>query len=95
MKKKKIFLSNIFVVDLAIEEVLQNIYCISSAIEYLLMEVLQNIPIYWHSVTLGYNGIFNIIYLKTPALECIFSGTWSCSIVSNTSIKKIMFVFPG
>ena len=60
-----------------VEEVSQNMYCISSVIEYIIMAVSQNIPIYSYSVTLAYNGISIIIYLKTPALECIFSDTWS------------------
>ena len=60
-----------------IEEVLRNMFCISSATEYIIMEVPKNIPIYTYSGTLAYNGISIIIYLKTPALECIFSDTWS------------------
>ena len=49
------------------------------------MEVSQNIPIYTYSVTLGNNGIYILIYLKTPTLECIFRGTWFSSIFINTS----------
>ena len=51
-----------------VEDVLQNMYCISSVIEYIIMAVSQNIPIYSYSVTLAYIGIYIIIYLKTPAL---------------------------
>ena len=65
----------------------QNIYCISSVIEYILIELSQNKPIYWYSVTLAYNGISIIIYLKTPTLECIFSDTCFWSIFSNTRCR--------
>ena len=58
-----------------IEEVPHNMYCSSSFIEYIIMEVSQNITIYTYSVTLAYNGISIITYLKTPALECIFVET--------------------
>ena len=75
-----------------VEEVSQNMYCISSVIEYIIMEVSQNIPIYSYSVTLAYNGISIIIYLKTPALECIFSDTWSWSIFSDTSSSNLQMV---
>ena len=60
-----------------LEEVSQNMYCILSVIEYIIMEVSQNISIYSYSVTLAYNGITIRIYLKTHTLECIFSHTWS------------------
>ena len=63
--------------NLIVEEVSQNMYCISSATEYIILEVSQNIPIYKYSVTLAYNGISLIIYLKTPALECMLRDTWS------------------
>ena len=86
-------ISNSFVCQLSFichpEEVLHNIYCISSVIEYIIMEVSQNIPIYWYSVTVDYNGIFIILYLKTPALECIFSNSWSWSIFSHTSSTSV------
>ena len=48
-----------------VKEVSQNMYCVSSATEYIIMEVSQNIPNYTYS---AYNGISIIIYLKTPAL---------------------------
>ena len=60
-------------------------YCISSVIEYIIMEVSQNVPIFSYSVTLAYNGIYIKIYFKTTALKCIFSDTWSGSIFSDTS----------
>ena len=50
-----------------VKEVPLNMYCISSATEFIIIEVSQNIPIYTHSVTLAYHGIFIIIYLKAPA----------------------------
>ena len=37
-------------------------YCMSSVIEYIMMEVSQNIPIHLYSVTLVYNGVSIIIY---------------------------------
>ena len=58
-----------------IEEVSQNMYCISSVLEYVKIEVSKIIPIYSYSVTLAYNGISNVMCLKTPALECILSDT--------------------
>ena len=36
-----------------LEEVSQNMYCILSVIEYIIMEVSQNISIYSYSVTLA------------------------------------------
>ena len=47
-----------------IEEVLTNIYCISSATENIIMEVPQKIPIYTFSVALAYNGISIVIFLN-------------------------------
>ena len=44
------------------EEVLQNMYCISSAIYYIIIEVSQNIPIFTYYVILAY----------MHALKCIF-----------------------
>ena len=44
-----------------IEKVPQNMHSISSVIEYIIMEVSQNIPIYTYSVILAYNGISIII----------------------------------
>ena len=72
----------------AVEEVSQNMYCISSVIEYMIMEVSENIPIHTYSVTLAYNGISILIYLKTSALECIFRDTWSSSIFIDTSSNE-------
>ena len=68
-----------------VEEVSQNMYCILSVIEYIIREVSQNIPIYTYSATLAYNRIYILLYLKTPALECIFRDTWSSSIFIDTS----------
>ena len=47
-------------------------YYISSFIEYILMEVSQNIPIYTYSVTLAYNGIF------TGELGAALEGVSQC-----------------
>ena len=52
------------------------IYYSGSVTEY------TNLLIY---VTLAYNGISILKYLKTPDLECIFYDTWSWSIMSDTS----------
>ena len=60
-----------------VEEGLQYMYCISSATDYILLKVSQNILMYKYSETLAYNWIFIIIYLKTPYLYCIFRYTWS------------------
>ena len=54
----------------------QNMYCITSVIEYIIMEMSKNIPIYTYSVRFAYNGISIITYLQTPALECIFFNNW-------------------
>ena len=54
-----------------VEEVLQNMYCILSVIEYIKMEASQNIPLYSYSVTLAYNMISLKIYLKTLGLVYI------------------------
>ena len=44
----------------------------------LVMEVSKNKPIYSYSVTLALQCDFYYnIYIKTPALECTFSDTWS------------------
>ena len=59
-----------------VEEVPQNMYCVSSVIEYIILEVSQNIQFFTFSVTLVYNGIFLNKYLNTHALECIFRETW-------------------
>ena len=58
--------------DYRVEEVPQNIYCISSATENIIMEVPQKIPFYTFSTTLVFNGIFIIVFFKASALECIF-----------------------
>ena len=58
-----------------VEEVPQNMYCIPSATENILMEVPQKIRIYTFSVTLAYNGISITIFVTAPALECIFYAT--------------------
>ena len=42
-----------------------------------LEEVSQNMYCIVYSVALAYSRIYIIIYLKTPALDCIFSDTWS------------------
>ena len=63
-----------------VEELSQNMYCISSVIENVIIKMSENIPIYSYYVTIAYNGIFIIMYLKTPALDSIFSDTWSWSI---------------
>ena len=68
-----------------VEEVPQNMYCIWSVIEYIIMEVSQNISLYTYSVTLAYNMISIMIYLKTPVLQSIFKNTWSWSIFIDTS----------
>ena len=60
-------------------------YRIPSAKENITMEVPQKIQIYTFSATLGRNGISIIIFLMAPALECIFSGTWSSHIVFGTT----------
>ena len=65
-----------------VEEGSQNMYCMSSVIEYIIMEMPQNIPIYTHSVTLAYNGISIIINLKTLALECIIIYTLDLAVYS-------------
>ena len=53
------------------------------------MEVSQNIPYYvTYYVTLAYNRISTIIYLKTPDLEYIFWNTWSWSIFIDTSSTR-------
>ena len=57
---------------LSVEEASQNMYCISSVIEYIIMEVSQNIPIFTYSVTLAYNGISIIIELYNK-LTVLFS----------------------
>ena len=44
-----------------IEKVPQNMHGISSVIEYIIMEVSQNISIYTYSVILAYNGISILI----------------------------------
>ena len=66
----KIILS--FYIFKILEERWQNMYFISSVIEYIIMVVSQNMPIYTYSLTLAHNGIFIKLYLKAPALECIF-----------------------
>ena len=68
-------------------------YCISNVIEYIMMEVWQNIPINAYSVTLVFNGISIMRYLKTPALECIFRDTWSWSIFIDTSSTHNKFLW--
>ena len=83
-----------FILENKLGEVSQNIYCISSFIEYIIKEVSQNIPIYWYSVTLAYNGISNIIYLQIPALECIFfPPKFNIKIIKPnfTLLKKISY----
>ena len=55
-----------------IQEVLQNMYRISSTTENILLEVPQKIPISTFSATNAYNVISIIIFLKAPALKCIF-----------------------
>ena len=75
------------VLNFGVAEVLQNMYCISSATEYVIMKVSQNIPIYTYSTTLAYNLILILIYLKTPALECIFRDTWSWNIFSSSTLQ--------
>ena len=68
-------------------------YCISSATEYIIMEISQNIPIYTYSATLAYYSISIIIYLKTPALECILRETWTWSIFISTSSTPFCIKF--
>ena len=58
-----------------VEEVPQNMYCISSATENIIMEVPQKISKSAFSATLAYNGIDILIFFKVPALKCIFYGT--------------------
>ena len=58
-----------------LEEVPQNMFCISSATENILMEVPHKILILSFSATLAYNGNPIIIFFKAPALECIFYNT--------------------
>ena len=60
-------------------------YCIPSAEENIMMEMLQKIPNYTFSATLGHNGISIIIFFKAPSLECIVSGTWSSDIFFGTT----------
>ena len=60
--------------------VTENVNCMSSATENIMMKVPQKIPIYTFSATLAYNGIFIIIFVRAPALECIFRGTGSSDI---------------
>ena len=52
------------------------INCISSAKESIILEVPQNTPSYMFSVALGNNGISIIIFVKAPASEFTFRGTW-------------------
>ena len=63
----------------------QNMYCIPSAEENIIMVVPQKILIYTFFATLGHNGISIIIFFKPLALECIFSGTSSSDIFSGTT----------
>ena len=72
----------------SVEDVSQKMYFISSIIEYVIMEVSQNILICSYSMTLAYNGISIRIYLKSPALKCIFPNNWSWYIFSNTSSSR-------
>ena len=62
--------------QMIVEEVPQNMYCIPSAAENIIMEMPQKIRIYTFSAALGHNGISIIIFSSAPALECIFSDTW-------------------
>ena len=51
------------------------------------VKVPRKIHIYTFSAKLGGNGISIIIFLKAPALQCIFSGTWSSYIFGITSTR--------
>ena len=64
-----------------LEEVSQNMYCISSVIEYIVIEVSQNIPFYTYSVTLAYNRISIIIYLR-HLFWSVYSETLTLEIYS-------------
>ena len=63
-----------------VEEVPQNMSCISSATENIIMEVPQKILIKTFPAKLAYNGNSIIVFFKAPALECIFYDTWSSDI---------------
>ena len=59
-----------------IEEVPQNMYCILSDEENIIMEMQQKIQIYTCSAALDHDGISIITFSFAPALESIFFGTW-------------------
>ena len=52
-------------------------YCISSAREYIMMEVSQNIQIPIFSAILAGSWISIRVYLKTPALETLRTEIYS------------------
>ena len=54
-----------------IEEVPQNMFCIPSAEENIIIEMPQKIQIKTFSAALDHNGISTIIFSSAPALECI------------------------
>ena len=68
-----------------VEEVSQNIFCISSVIECIIIEVSQNIPIYWYSVTLAYTGNlhYNMFKVKDTCFR-VHSPTLGLEVYSPT-----------
>ena len=66
-------------------------YHMPNAKKNIIMKVPHKIPIYTFYVTLGQNDISNVIFFKAPALECIFSDTWSSDIffVTTSTIRSV------
>ena len=62
---------------------------IPSAEEKIIMEMPQKIRIQTFSAALGHKGISIIIFSSSPALECIFSDTWSSDIFFGTTSNLI------
>ena len=61
--------------------------CISSVIEYIIMEAQQNISIHTYSMTLPYNGI-SIIYFKS-----VYSETLGLEVYSYTHHLPEFFLY--
>ena len=55
-----------------VEEWPQNMYCISSATEIIIMKAPQKMPVSACSATLAYNMIYIIKKIQAPSLDCIF-----------------------